>query len=664
MEMIYNVKQVLLSNHDFTTSLVSNATADYSTSPLTYIAMHLVSSLLVLGAAFQAVLGLPDPLREKRDSTIIKRSAESYINKETPIAIKNLLCNIGSSGCRVSGAGSGVVVASPSKSNPDYWYTWTRDAALVQKLVVDRFTNEYNTTLQNTIQDFAASQARLQGVSNPSGGLSNGAGLGEPKFMVDLKQFTGEWGRPQRDGPPLRAIALVGYGRWLVSNGYASTAKDIIWPIVKNDLAYTAQYWNNTGFDLWEEVQSSSFFTIASSHRALVEGSAFAKSIGTSCNACDAVAPQVLCFQQSFWNNNGYVVSNLVNYRSGKDVNSILTSIHNFDPAAGCDAKIFQPCSDRALSNHKQVVDSMRFWGVNNGRTAGKAAAVGRYSEDVYYNGNPWYLATFAAAEQLYDAIYVWKKQGSITVTSTSLPFFKDLVSSVGTGTYSSSSSTFTSIINAVQTYADGFIDVAAQYTPSDGSLTEQFDKNSGNPIAAPHLTWSYAAFLSAADRRAGIVPPSWGAASANSVPGTCSASAVAGSYATATATSFPANLTPASTTITPPTQTGCAADHEVLVTFNEKVTTSYGQTVKLVGSIPALGNWQPNSGVTLSASKYTSGNPLWYTTIALPQGVSFSYKYVVINSDGSVRWESDPNRSYAVASNCASSATVNDTWR
>lgn len=119
METIYNLKQVLLSNHDFTTSLVSNATADYSTSPLTYIAMHLVSSLLVVGAAFQAVLGLPDPLREKRDSAIIRRSAESFINQETPIAIKNLLCNIGSSGCRASGAASGVVVASPSKSNPD-----------------------------------------------------------------------------------------------------------------------------------------------------------------------------------------------------------------------------------------------------------------------------------------------------------------------------------------------------------------------------------------------------------------------------------------------------------------------------------------------------------------------------------------------------------------
>jgi glucoamylase len=109
--------------------------------------------------------------------------------------------------------------------------------------IVDSFAHNYSSTLQTTIQNFVISQAKLQGVSNPSGGLSNGAGLGEPKFMVDLTKFSGEWGRPQRDGPPLRAIALIRYARWLVDNGYKSTAKDVVWPVIKNDLTYTAQYW-------------------------------------------------------------------------------------------------------------------------------------------------------------------------------------------------------------------------------------------------------------------------------------------------------------------------------------------------------------------------------------------------------------------------------------
>ena len=147
------------------------------------------------------------------------------------------------------------------------WYTWTRDSALVFKGIVDAFDRKYDPALQTQIENFVIAQAKLQPVPNRSGDLVNGSGLGEAKFTVNLTQFTGDWGRPQRDGPPLRAITLIAYARWLVDNGHASTARGILWPVIKNDLAYSAQYWNQTGFDLWEEVRGSSFFTVASTHR-------------------------------------------------------------------------------------------------------------------------------------------------------------------------------------------------------------------------------------------------------------------------------------------------------------------------------------------------------------------------------------------------------------
>jgi glucoamylase len=44
------------------------------------------------------------------------------------------------------------------------------------------------------------------------------------------------------------------------------------------------------------------------------------------------------------------------------------------------------------------------------------------------------------------------------------------------------------------------------KYTPDDGSLSEQFDRVSGAQTSARHLTWGYAAFISAAqDRRQAI---------------------------------------------------------------------------------------------------------------------------------------------------------------
>lgn len=156
--------------------------------------MTSLASLFLLGSyAFQAVLGRPGASRVHGD--IGKRSVDSFIATESPIALSRLLCNIGPDGCYAQGADSGIVIASPSKNNPDYFYTWTRDSALVFKEIIDLFRNDYNTTLQTEIEDYAGAQAVLQGLSNPSGSLSDGSGLGEPKFNVDETAFTDSWGK-------------------------------------------------------------------------------------------------------------------------------------------------------------------------------------------------------------------------------------------------------------------------------------------------------------------------------------------------------------------------------------------------------------------------------------------------------------------------------------
>ncbi len=107
---------------------------------------------------------------------------------------------------------------------------------------MDAFISSYSSSLQSQIENYINAQVTVQAISNPSGTLSTGAGLGEPKFNVDETAFTGAWGRPQRDGPALRATALVTYSKWLINNGYSSTA-NAIWPIIQNDLNYVAQYW-------------------------------------------------------------------------------------------------------------------------------------------------------------------------------------------------------------------------------------------------------------------------------------------------------------------------------------------------------------------------------------------------------------------------------------
>ncbi|RDW90557.1 putative Starch binding protein [Aspergillus mulundensis] len=136
------------------------------------------------------------------------------------------------------------------------------------------------------------------------------------------------------------------------------------------------------------------------------------------------------------------------------------------------------------------------------------------------------------------------------------------------------------------------------------------------------------------------------------------------GSEGGSTTTSSATTSTSTSTT-TSATSTCTATASAIAVTFDAKVTTSYGENVYIVGSSVQLGSWDTDSAVALSASKYTSTNPLWTVTLQIPVGTTFEYKYIKKESDGSVIWESDPNRSYTVSTGCAgATATQSDVWR
>jgi glucoamylase len=65
-------------------------------------------------------------------------SADAYLAAESPIAKAGLLANIGSSGSKSSGAKAGIVIASPSQTNPNYLFTWTRDSSLVFGAIIDQ----------------------------------------------------------------------------------------------------------------------------------------------------------------------------------------------------------------------------------------------------------------------------------------------------------------------------------------------------------------------------------------------------------------------------------------------------------------------------------------------------------------------------------------------
>lgn len=438
--------------------------------------------------------------------------------------------------------------------------------------------------------------------------------------------------RPQNDGPALRASTFMEIAEliFLRNPNASQIVSQLYWPLILNDLRHVGQYWNTTSYDLWEEVNGNSFFTTTAQHRALVQGSLLAARLNQTCAPC-SVAPQIACFLSSyFWNSTGnYMLANInTNQVTRSQINAdpILASMHAFDINATCHAASLQPCNSKTLATHKVWVDSFRnLYPINKNASKG-AVACGRYPEDTYYDGNPWYITTLAAAEVLYDAAAQYTVSNEVVIDDISLPFFRDLFPNITTGTYNSYSSV-KQIVNGMRSYADGFMKVVQQYTPANGTLDEQINKTSGEPTSAIALTWSYAAFITAAERRQGYYPPSWGAGSelANNVSSVCGGSYIStNQYAPAIAAGAPNISTPCST--------------EVLFQLN--YVPGNGQGAYLVGNTSLLGgasadNLNVNGAViqAMIPTNYTNKEPKFIVQGYVPAGVPIAYKYVLLNT-------------------------------
>ncbi|WP_440711498.1 glycoside hydrolase family 15 protein [Herbiconiux sp. YIM B11900] len=75
--------------------------------------------------------------------------------------------------------------------------------------------------------------------------------------------------------------------------------------------------------------------------------------------------------------------------------------------------------------------------------------------------------------------------------------------------------------------------------------------------------------------------------------------------------------------------------------TFTERASTVWGENVFVVGSIPALGNWDPAKAIRLSSAGY----PDWSVRVSLPAGTAIEYKFIKVDGAGKVVWESGSNR-------------------
>ncbi|EKM53320.1 glycoside hydrolase family 13 protein [Phanerochaete carnosa HHB-10118-sp] len=99
-------------------------------------------------------------------------------------------------------------------------------------------------------------------------------------------------------------------------------------------------------------------------------------------------------------------------------------------------------------------------------------------------------------------------------------------------------------------------------------------------------------------------------------------------------------------------------ASATITINFAETATTTFGENIFLVGSVPQLGSWSPDSALPLSSSGY----PTWTVSASLPPNTAFEYKFIRKETNGTVVWESDPNRSATTPG--SGSTTLTTSWR
>lgn len=365
------------------------------------------------------------------------------------------------------------------------------------------------------LREYVSAQAELQVLPNPSGDLESG-GLSEPKFEADLTAFTGSWGRPQRDGPALRALSLIPYAHYLLDHGDEAYVRSALYnagavrapnSTIKNDLEEVAGRWSQPGFDIWEELDGRHFYTDFMSWRALQAGGHLARRLGDH-GAADWYAGKsadAAAGLGSYWDEGAgaYVSSDRAAlagaHRAGLDAQVLLAFVHASDARARA---AWSPASPRVLSTLRAYAQSFDgLYAINGPEGWTRGRLVGRYKEDIYdgvgtSRANPWFICTHAVATILWLAQAQLAAAGRVAVTRDSRAFWADVLGrDTPEGEWEKGSAEFERALSALGTVADRYAARAAEYYDK-GHMAEQIQKDSGQQTGARDLTWSYASFI------------------------------------------------------------------------------------------------------------------------------------------------------------------------
>jgi glucoamylase len=422
----------------------------------------------------------------------------------------------------------GSVLASPVPAHydpdPDYFFHWFRDAAIViDALRVAVGTGDLDSSAVGRLREFLQFNLELSSLDGRDflrhsnfraavlpafreyvrtdaeiAALSGDAVLGDVRVNADGTLDFTRWSRPQSDGPALSALALLRWWHQFPELRQEPALESAMRQVIGGSLTYTLSRVSMPCGDVWEEQNGYHYFTLLMQAQALSRGADWLEEIGQAepVRAYRAAADETLSGLDAFWNDTGgyyrsVALTESEHPRRVFDVSAVVGVLHA-GRASGRHS-VLDPRAQATLTALEELFE--REFVINHERPPDRGPALGRYAGDTYYGGGAWYLATLAAAEFYFRLAQALRAGGEMPSTRENLRFRERL------GIPDAAAGSEPLALLAVER-GDSFLRTVRAFTPESGELSEQFDRNSGVQTSAKHLSWSYAAFITAAASR------------------------------------------------------------------------------------------------------------------------------------------------------------------
>ena len=435
-------------------------------------------------------------------------SLDDWLAQQLPRATEALLRSVSPVGLSKTRPGfghtihprKGSIVASPVLADwdpePDYFFHWFRDSAVVIDALRQLFrSRRLGRQALEHFADFVRFSLSLRSLDGRTvaadplwrnrvmpdfvrflrtdaelSAVHGDAVIAETRVNPDGTLDISSWTRPQHDGAPLRVLAVL---RWANEVALEPELLRDVSDLIRGDLAFTASFWQQPSFDIWEEEQGLHYYTLCVSAAALSEGAAWLQNAGETPLAGEyqQQAQSIHSRLDQYWLPEcGHYSSRVLasGERSTKelDIAVILAAIHA--PHRGERHAVSDPRMQATFERLVTLFDGL--YEINHDRPPGRAPGMGRYAGDVYFAGGAYYFSTLGAAEFCFLAAAATPER------------------------------------TAWLARGDAFLETVRYFVPADGEMSEQFDQHSGAPRSARHLAWSYASFISCMSARSAVL--------------------------------------------------------------------------------------------------------------------------------------------------------------